>query len=122
MQTVEFNDKITVIPSSAFQECKKLSGVIIPISVSAIHRFAFSDCTSLTEIVLSSNVTWLGDSAFEGCTSLMSITINGDVEFQAAAFYNIASGSKIYINNEESKISLTESEGIYDPTLTTLVY
>lgn len=66
---------VTSIGDVAFQNCEKLTSVIIPDSVTSIDYFAFSGCSSLTSITIPNSVKSIGSSAFSGCSSLEEITI-----------------------------------------------
>ena len=59
----------------AFLNCRSLSSITIPESVTSIGKNAFGNCTSLTSITIPESVTSIGNSAFGNCTSLSSITI-----------------------------------------------
>ena len=63
----------TFIGQEAFSECKSLTSVVIPDSVTSIGGFAFLDCSSLTSIVIPNSVTSIGGSAFRKCESLKTI-------------------------------------------------
>lgn len=58
--------KVTSIGDDAFYECRKLTEITIPDSVTSIGRSAFSN-TGLTEVTISSNVTNIDSFAFYGC-------------------------------------------------------
>ena len=61
---------VTQIDEYAFYLCKKLTGVVLPLSLKAIRTCAFTSCYELTEIVIPENVTLIGKNAFLDCTSL----------------------------------------------------
>ena len=65
---------LTEIPSEAFKECRYLTGVNIPSSVTSIGRYAFSD-SPLTNITIPDSVTSIGDYAFSRCARLKSVAI-----------------------------------------------
>jgi len=50
-----------------------------PGSVTKIEDHAFNQCTKLTDVVVGNGLTNIGSCAFSGCTSLTSITIPGSV-------------------------------------------
>ena len=77
-KTVMYRDKVfkvTQIGYYAFQNCKDLTSVIIPQTITSLPSSAFLNCSSLTTITMPSTVTTIGNNAFEGCKALSSIVI-----------------------------------------------
>lgn len=94
---------LTEIPSKAFKECRYLTGVNIPSSVTSIGEYAFSEsplssvtipdsvtsigeyafsrCESLTSVTIPESVTSIGDNVFDYCSSLTSVNIPSSVTF-----------------------------------------
>ncbi|WP_407435561.1 leucine-rich repeat protein [Treponema sp.] len=73
---------ITSIPENAFwpaidsgSQCKAISAVKLPTTVTSIGKNAFAYCSNMTSITGYTQVTSLGDGAFEFCSSLTSFTI-----------------------------------------------
>ncbi|MBE6588622.1 MAG: leucine-rich repeat domain-containing protein [Ruminococcaceae bacterium] len=76
------------IDSYAFYNCRGLTTIRIPTSVTSIGDAAFSGCTGLTSITIPTSVTSIGYSAFSGCTGLTNITIPDSVtSIGSSAFY-----------------------------------
>ena len=99
------------IGSNAFYECKKVTNVIIPNSVTTIGDGAFYKCTSLTSITLPRSVTSIGEGlplshgVFFGCTALKSITIPNSVKsIVSSAFEDCTSLTNITIPNSVTSI------------------
>lgn len=67
--------KVAFIGELAFYNCKNLTGINIPNSVTSIGRQAFYGCISLTSVNIPNSVTSIGKEAFADCESLTSITI-----------------------------------------------
>ena len=67
------------IPSNFFNNCKGLTNITIPESVTTIKEAAFYGCSSLTEIKIPNSVTSIENSAFSGCSSLTGVIIPGSV-------------------------------------------
>ncbi|WP_419514924.1 leucine-rich repeat protein [Leyella stercorea] len=70
---------VKVIGNNAFSECRSLTNINIPNSVTNIGNSAFMCCESLTNISIPDGVTNIGNWAFAGCRSLTSINIPNSV-------------------------------------------
>ena len=73
--TYSVKEGTRIICNSAFWNCRSLSEIVIPSSVTSIGDYAFYGCDSLSEIVIPSSVTSIGDWAFFRCSSLKYISI-----------------------------------------------
>ena len=69
----------TVIGNSAFYDCRHITSIVLPKTLTNVYNNAFDGCSSLTSITIPDSVTSIGYSAFEGCSSLASITIPDSV-------------------------------------------
>lgn len=63
------------IACEAFEDCKQLTDVVIPSSVTDVNGSAFKNCNILQSAPLPDGLTFLGSDAFYGCNSLASIII-----------------------------------------------
>ena len=77
--TVKYYLKNTSIGESAFGNCRSLTSIDIPNSVTSIDYNAFNYCKSLTSCTIGSGVTSIGTSAFTSCWGLTSIVIPDNV-------------------------------------------
>lgn len=71
--------KVTGIGYVAFENCRGLTSVTIPNTVTFISKRAFDGCSGLTSITIPNSVTSIGDEAFAGCSGLTSVTIGNSV-------------------------------------------
>ena len=70
---------LKVIGNDAFSECRSLTNINIPNSVTNIGDGAFAGCKLLTKIDIPDSVTNIGDKAFLRCTLLIKINIPDSV-------------------------------------------
>ena len=70
---------VTSIGESAFEYCRSLTSLAIPSSVTSIGESAFRYCSGLTSLTIPSSVTSIGVSAFRHCSGLTSLTIPSSV-------------------------------------------
>ena len=96
---------VTVIGSSAFEGCSKLTEVVIPSSVTRIERWAFSGCIGLTAVNIPSSVTEIGESAFSGCSGLMAVNIPSSVtEIRGQTFSGCSGLTAVSIPSSVTRI------------------
>jgi hypothetical protein len=62
-----------LIVANAFENCKKLTAITIPDSITTIEGCTFDNCSNLTTVVIGSNVADIKEYAFENCTNLTTI-------------------------------------------------
>ena len=67
---------VTVIGSSAFSYCQRLTDIGIPDCVTEIGNYAFLVCISLESVEIPASVTAIGEGAFNFCDSLETIIVN----------------------------------------------
>ena len=104
-----FNGYIVIsIGINAFSECRSLTSIVMPSSLTFISNFAFWNCSSLASIEIPNGVTHIGQYAFGNCTSFISMVIPSSVTFiDDFAFWNCSSlistvipNSVTYLGNE----------------------
>ena len=93
---ITYNDvvcSVTSIRGCAFDNCDRLTSIVIPNSVTSIGEYAFYGCSGLTSVTIPNSVTSIGGSAFYECTGLTSVTslIPTDELFaiDSNVFYNV---------------------------------
>ena len=90
---------------SAFDNCKKLTSVTIPNSITKIGKFAFYSCSSLTSVTIPNSVTEIGEGAFSACSSLTTIIIpNSITKIENWAFSNCSSLRSVIIPDSVTEI------------------
>jgi hypothetical protein len=79
LTSIAIPHSVTSIGDNAFTACDSLTSVTIPHSVTSIGFYAFAYCYNLTQVTIPHSVTWIGDEAFACCTALTSVTIGNSV-------------------------------------------
>ena len=76
--TINLPDNVTAIGDNAFENCKMLAEVDIPVDsrhLVSIGSFAFAGCESLKTVPLPEQVQQIGVGALYGCNGLTNITL-----------------------------------------------
>ena len=110
---------MTVINGDVFYECKKLTSVTIPNSVTTIREGAFWGCKKLASIAIPYSVTTIEYKAFCGCDGLKAIyTLNNvPAEIDKDAFKcGGSSPSPLYIYSAATLYVPQESASVYQET------
>ena len=128
LATVNIGDNVKIIPSYAFSDCKRLTSIIVPDSVTSIGFWAFGGTAwynnqpdglvyagkvayiykgtmpSNTSIVLKEGTLGITEAAFQGCTGLTSITIPDSVtSIGKYAFYDCSGLTSITFNGTKAQ-------------------
>lgn len=99
-----YDCKVVAIGNRAFYNCKDLTSVTIPSSVTSIGAYAFSGC-GLSSYSIPNSITKIGVGVFENCSALVSIEIPSSIkEISSWAFRNCESLSSISLPNSIVKI------------------
>ena len=107
IETCTINENTKIIAGMAFENCSKLTSIIIPASVRIVESYAFRYCSELTSIEMNEGLKVLGEFAFGWCSSLKKITLPTTIEkIERCAFVmcpnieNIGFNSGMYwVNN-----------------------
>ena len=95
----------TVTSIGVFSDCRDLSSVIIPNSVTSIGGWAFNGCSGLTSVTIGNSVTSIGDNAFYYCKRLTSIEIPNSVTSIGECAFLICGGlTSVTIPNSVTSI------------------
>ena len=119
---VKLPDSITIIDSHAFENCTGLTSITIPNNVTSIGGYAFYGCSSLKSIAIPSGVTEIGNSAFRDCTSLTDISIPESVtNIETWAFDNCSSLKTITVSGDNPIYSVIDGV-LYNTKEGTIVF
>lgn len=78
--SVKFGTGLKTVGISAFNACKELTKIELPIGVISIKSKAFYSCSELITVVIPSTVTSIEDEAFAFCMKLQTINFGGTKE------------------------------------------
>ena len=93
-----------IMGACAFTDCKSLTSIKLPSSITRIDTLAFSSCP-LTSVNIPSNVIEIRSGAFWGCESLTSVNIPSSVkEIGESAFVYCKSLTSINIPSSVTEI------------------
>lgn len=107
------SDKTKIVDSS-FQNCQRLSSIVIPDTVTSVGTYSFFGCSSLTSIDFGKGLKTIGNAVFYYCSSLTSIVIpNSVLSIGPNAFYTCYFYKDNFINNS-SATGYPWSAVIYD--------
>lgn len=99
LTSVTIPDSVTYIDGGAFQNCIHLTSMTIPDSVTAIESYAFNYCSNLTSVTIPNSVTSISNHVFENCRRLTSVTIPSGVTFiGSSAFASCLSLTSVTVN------------------------
>lgn len=120
IKTIEIENGITSIGSSAFQNCETLNNVTIPESVTAIGDLAFCDCHCLSSIIIPDSVLSIGNSTFSG-SNLSKIQIPSSVhDIDPSAFMSCDLLSEIVVENGNNNYASLDGI-LYDKNITQII-
>lgn len=93
LTSVTLPASLTAIPNYCFYYCEALPSVAIPASVTSIGTYAFDHCIALGSLDLSATqVSTIGNYAFQNCSALASVSLPaGITSLGNNAFYNCTS-------------------------------
>lgn len=72
---------LTSIGNYAFCGCSNLSSISLPSSLTSIGTYCFYDCSSITTLSLPPLISSIGNYAFNSCTSLATVYYSGTGTF-----------------------------------------
>lgn len=72
---ITFDGKISKVGYMAFYQCKALTSICIPNSITTIESSAFAYCENLISIEMPNSITTIENSVFANCYNLSAVTI-----------------------------------------------
>lgn len=98
-------DTITEIPDGAFYNCVGLKSITIPNTIVSIGYEAFGGCVGLNTITMPNSLTSIGSNAFNGCSGLKSVVLSDNlIEIKSNAFEGCAGIIKLEIPDSVTTI------------------
>lgn len=79
LTSIDLPDSVTTMGARAFQFCTNLTSIDFPADLTTIHGSAFEECDSLTNVIIPETVTSMGDHVFFKCDLLESVSIPNSV-------------------------------------------
>lgn len=79
-------DSITSLGAHCFDNCESLTDIKLPNSISSLPSGCFYACKSLTSIVLPNTITTIGKICFMNCKSLTSINLSDSITLGEGCF------------------------------------
>ncbi len=73
LTSITLPESVTSIGMKAFKGCENIANIKIPDNVVYIGDYAFCDCLKLSSAVIGSGVTSIGINAFQNCTGLSDV-------------------------------------------------
>lgn len=121
LASIEIPDSVMSIGNQAFTGCYKLESIKIPNGVTSIGLMTFWDCLDLASIEIPDSVTSIGNFAFVGCRSLTSIEMpNSVISIGWSAFYDCTGLASIEIPDSVTSIGGAAFEGCSSLTSITM--
>ena len=90
---------MTILPFSAFVDCKELSSVELPSSIVLIEGFAFDGCVNLRSVFIDTNIGIIENYAFRNCESLGFLWISAEIapEIEENTFEGVNPDCELHI-------------------------
>ena len=105
LTSITMPESVTTMGSSVFWKCNKLENVVLSSNLTSIESWTFYQCNTLSNIIIPDSVTLIGTSAFESCKKLETVQIGNSVTtIGGKAFRECNSLTSIKIPNSVESI------------------
>lgn len=105
LTSVTIPNSVTSISSRAFCNCDQLTSITIPNSVTIIKTGVFYECSRLTSITIPDSMTIIESETFRGCSSLRSVIIPDSITtIKQGAFQECVALNSVSIGNSVTNI------------------
>ncbi len=121
LTSVIIPDGVTALSAYSFAECESLTSIVIPDSVTTIEYGAFSSCISLTGMVIPDSVTDIGNGAFLNCHQLVSVIIPNSVRSLGEGAFRYCSALTSITVAEDNENYKSIDGNLYTKDETTLI-
>ena len=72
------------IPTMCFFNCRKLTSLTLPASITEVCEDAFNGCSALSSSIFFQNITTIRSRAFQGCISLRKVYVSKSLFYPAS--------------------------------------
>ena len=115
LTSVTIPEGVVTVRYGVFSGCSALVEASIPTTVTSIEEEAFQNCGSLSSVTIPDGTTAIGKYAFEGCSGLKSVTLPASVTEVGAYAFHTSSIEKVYIDDLDWWLNLSDSNGFTLP-------
>ena len=99
LTSLNLPSSITSIGESAFENCSGLTSLNLPAGITSIDYNAFYGCSGLRSLTIPDGVTKIGVCTFSNCSYLTSLTIPSSVNFLGGyAFQECTNLQSVYVS------------------------
>ncbi|KAK8842445.1 hypothetical protein M9Y10_026031 [Tritrichomonas musculus] len=105
IDSIRFDNSVSIINDYAFQNCSELNQVKLSSSITSIGSGAFEGCSSLQSVSIPSSVTFIDFSVFKGCSDLTEVCLPSSIKLiRSNAFYGCSSLKTLSIPSSVTSI------------------
>ncbi|MCR5350777.1 MAG: leucine-rich repeat protein [Acholeplasmatales bacterium] len=127
-ETSTSKSSIKIIENFTFENCKKLTNIVLGSNVKYICKGAFSHCESLESVTIPENVLELDREVFYDCTKLKNVSISSKIEYIGGdcfekctnLAYNTYGGNNYLGNSTENYLYLFSTN--LENTVSTIIF